>query len=184
MTPPRIALLLALSAAWALAPAQKSIATEADVSSATAPRAALSENPFAATTGGAATKSVQPRTQRASESLPATGSTAPKVHQRSGIVTPARRVRLGARMNAAVATLHAKQGERFRQGDVLVEFDCSVERAALEEARIAHQLAKFNHNLKRSEAENREITKELAALAGLQAEAALAALNHARERVK
>ncbi len=109
---------------------------------------------------------------------------APLSWRRSGIVAAARRVRLGARMDAAVSALHAREGERYRQGDMLVEFDCSVERASLEEARIAFQLAKLDHKTKKRDYENREITEEQAEMAALQSEAALAALNRMRERVK
>lgn len=114
----------------------------------------------------------------------ATTQAAPLSWRRSGIVAAARRVRLGARMDAAVSALHAREGERYRQGDMLVEFDCSVERASLEEARIAFQLAKLDHKTKKRDYENREITEEQAEMAALQSEAALAALNRMRERVK
>lgn len=157
-------------------------ATETTPSAETTPAAEA----MPATETTPATETMTPaETPHAETMTPAeTTQAAPLSWRRSGIVAAARRVRLGARMDAAVSALHAREGERYRQGDMLVEFDCSVERAALEEARIAFQLAKLGHKTKKREYENREITEEQAEMAALQSEAALAALNRMRERVK
>lgn len=160
------AALLVLAAAAAPAPAQETPPTAQAMP--TAPTLQT------ATTTTATTTTAPPQDAVAEE------RTAAQTYQRGGVVAPARRARLGARMDTAVAVLHAEQGRRFKRGDVLVEFDCSVERATLEEARIAHRLAKFDHNEKKREAETSEVMKEQAELAALQAEAALAALNRAR----
>ncbi len=187
-------------AAWGGAPAQTAMPSTATAPSAkaapiTATPPAAETTPATDTTPSAET----PRTEtapttdmpssepapRAETTMPAeTTQAAPLAWQRSGIVAAARRVRLGARMDAAVSALHAREGERYRQGDMLVEFDCSVERASLEEARIAFQLAKLGHKTRKREYESREITEEQVEMAALQSEAALAALNRMRERVK
>jgi len=187
-------------AAWGGAPAQTAMPSTATAPSAkaapiTATPPAAETTPATDTTPSAET----PRTEtapttdmppsepapRAETMMPAeTTQAAPLAWQRSGIVAAARRVRLGARMDAAVSALHAREGERYRQGDMLVEFDCSVERASLEEARIAFQLAKLGHKTRKREYESREITEEQVEMAALQSEAALAALNRMRERVK
>jgi len=187
-------------AAWSGAPAQTAMPSTATAPSAkaapiTATPPAAETTPATDTTPSAET----PRTEtapttdmppsepapRAETMMPAENTqAAPLAWQRSGIVAAARRVRLGARMDAAVSALHAREGERYRQGDMLVEFDCSVERASLEEARIAFQLAKLGHKTRKREYESREITEEQVEMAALQSEAALAALNRMRERVK
>lgn len=185
MTPPLVrfathcaaALLLA---AWSAAPAQDT--QEGAPENTTTPQAAA---PSTATAPSAKAAPITETTPPlAGTPHAAATQTEPLSWRRSGIVAAARRVRLGARMDAAVSALHAREGERYRQGDMLVEFDCSVERAALEEARIAFQLAKLGHKTKKREYENREITEEQADMAALQSEAALAALNRMRERVK
>ncbi len=178
MTRLRAAALLALASIGAWAPAQETMPTTATTT--TVMDATATATTTTATTAATAATTATTATTAPPQDAVAEEQAAPRVYQRDGIVAPTRRARLGARLDAAVSVLHAEQGRRFQRGDVLVEFDCSVERAALEEARIAHRLAKFNHNAKRREAENREVSKEQVELAGLQAEAALAALNHAR----
>lgn len=198
MTPPRAkfathcaaALLLA---AWSAAPAQDA-QEGAPENTTTPPQAAAPSTATAPSAKAAPVTETMPsaETTPAAEMMSSTDTmphaaatqTEPLSWRRSGIVAAVRRVRLGARMDAAVSALHAREGERYRQGDMLVEFDCSVERAALEEARIAFQLAKLGHKTKKREYENREITEEQADMAALQSEAALAALNRMRERVK
>ena len=152
----RFAAMLLL-AAWTAAPAQQTTATQTAA-------------PVQQTT---ATQTAAPASK-----------TAPLSYMRSGIVAAVRRARLGARMDAVVSTLYAREGERYKQGDMLAEFDCSVERASLEETRIAFQLAKLTHKAKKRGFENREIAAEQMELAALESEAALAALNRMRERVK
>ena len=169
-----LVVLLTLAATGASAPAQETTPTAAAVTTPTPP-------PTMPTTPTAAAMTVLTTPTAAAMTTP---QSAAQVYKRGGIIAPARRARLGARMSAAVAVLHAEQGRRYKRGDVLVEFDCSVERAMLEEARIAHRLAKFDYNAKRREAENREVAREQAELAGLRAEAALAALNRARASAK
>lgn len=173
-------------AAWGAAPAQEN--TQENATTPTPTQATMPSTATAPITEMTPATETAPsaETTPSTETTPhaATTQVVPLSWRRSGIVAAARRVRLGARMDAAVSALHAREGERYRQGDMLVEFDCSVERAALEEARIAFQLAKLGHKTKKREYENREITEEQADMAALQSEAALAALNRMRERVK
>ena len=179
MTRLAAAALLVLAATAAPAPAQDTTPTTPTMRTATTTTTVMP-----ATTATATASTTTTATAPSPQDAMLEERAGPRIYRRGGVVAPARRARLGARMDAAVAVLHAEQGKRFRRGDVLVEFDCSVERAALEEARIAHRLAKFHHSAKRREAENREVLQEQAELAGLQAEAALAALNRARARAR
>ena len=52
-------------------------------------------------------------------------------------ITPKRYTTLSSEIPARIERIPAKEGERFRQGDLLVALDCSLQRAQAEEARAA-----------------------------------------------
>jgi len=52
-------------------------------------------------------------------------------------VTPRDFTTLAAEISAKVEHVGAREGERFRKGQMLVTFDCSIQRAQLDEARAA-----------------------------------------------
>ena len=74
--------------------------------------------------------------------------------------------------------MHTKEGAPFEKNDLLIEFDCASERAALEEARLAHEVAQFNYAAKIA------VAADTLGLLKLNAELALATLNRLRERIK
>ena len=126
---------------------------------------------------------------KSAEASPASTATANStafeaVSQRQGTIVAARRTRLVSRFDSIIKQVFVNVGDRFKQGDVLVEFDCSVERAALEEARLSHQLEKLKHNEGIKQAENKRIDEGSLEVLALQAEVALAHLNYLREKVE
>ncbi|MEN9765024.1 MAG: hypothetical protein RL397_979, partial [Pseudomonadota bacterium] len=50
-------------------------------------------------------------------------------------LTPTRYTTLGAEISARVGRLPVAEGERFKAGTLLVQFDCSMQRAQLDRAR-------------------------------------------------
>lgn len=102
------------------------------------------------------------------------------VGDRQGIIVPVRRTRLTSRFDAVVKQMFVDVGDRFKRDDMLVEFDCSVERAALEEARLVHKLEKLKYDESRKQAEDKRGDELMA----LQTEVALARLNYLREKIK
>ncbi len=125
-------------------------------------------------TGGAAVS--EPRVS----AVAADTADAEPVAERQGIIVPARRTRLVSRLDTVVKRVSVNVGDRFKRDDVLAEFDCAVERAALEEARLAHKLEK----LKRDESRKQSDDKDGDEVMALRAEVALARLNHLREKAK
>ena len=101
-----------------------------------------------------------------------------------GIVVAKNQVRLNSRIDAAISKVHTEEGAQFKKNDLLIEFDCSIERAALEEARLSHQVAQFNFDEKKRETEEMPVAPQTLELLKLKTELALTKLNHLRERIK
>ena len=105
-------------------------------------------------------------------------------HSRRGIVVANNRLRLNSQIDATISKLHVKEGDQFKKNDLMVEFDCSIERAALEETRLSHEVAKFNFDAKQRDAEDMPVSPQTLDLLKLRTELALTKLNHLRERIK
>ena len=105
-------------------------------------------------------------------------------HQRRGIVIAKNQVTINSRIDAVVSKLHIEEGQQFEKNDLLIAFDCSIERAALEEARLSHQVAKHNYETAQREAEEISVAPQKLELLKLKTELALTKLNHLREHIK
>ena len=108
---------------------------------------------------------------------------AAETYQRRGVVVAAKQIRLTSRVDGVVSAIQVKAGQPFEKNDLLIEFDCSIERAALEEARLLHEMAKFDYNVKLRLVKDNATSTEEFELSQLKMEVALAKLNHLRERV-
>ena len=113
-----------------------------------------------------------------------TNETSREVYERRGIVIAKNRIRINSQIDATVSKLHVAEGEQFKKNDLLMEFDCSIERASLEEARLSHEVVKFEYTAKKREAEEMPIPSETLELLKLKTDLALTKLNHLRERIK
>ena len=107
-----------------------------------------------------------------------------KNYTRRGIVTAKNRLKINSQISATVSKLYAEEGAQFKKNDLLIEFDCSIERAALEEARLSHEVAKFDYDKKQREAEEIPVSSQSLELLKLKTELALTKLNHIRGRMK
>ena len=105
-------------------------------------------------------------------------------YQRRGVVIAENRVRISSQIDATISKLHIAEGAQFEENDLLIEFDCSIERAALEEARLSHEVAKFDYEAKKGEAEEISVSPQTLELLKLKTELALTKLNHLRERIQ
>lgn len=106
-----------------------------------------------------------------------------ETYQRRGVVVAGKQIRLASRMDGLVSAVHVKLGDQFAKNDLLIEFDCSVERAALEEARLLHEMAKFDYVVTLRKRKENAIGNEEFELSQLKMEVALAKLNHFREQI-
>ena len=118
------------------------------------------------------------------EKTPNTLGTSVENYSRRGIVTAKNRLRINSPIDATISKLHIEEGTQFKENDLLVEFDCSIRRAALEEARLSHEVTKFDYDKKRREAEETPVSPQTLELLKLKTELALTKLNHMRERTK
>ncbi len=118
------------------------------------------------------------------QQIPATADKSVENYHRRGIVTAKNRLKINSQISAAVSKLHTEEGAQFKKNDLLIEFDCSIERAALEEARLSHEVAKFDYDKKQREAEEMPVSPQSLELLKLKTELALTKLNHIRERTK
>ena len=118
------------------------------------------------------------------QQMPATAAKSVENYTRRGIVMAKNRLKINSQISAAVSKLHTEEGAQFNKNDLLVEFDCSIERAALEEARLSHEVAKFDYDAKQREAEEMPVSPQSLELLKLETELALTKLNHIRERIK
>ena len=134
---------------------------------------------FQTTTGDTTNKPTQ-----IIEQHPVAAETHAEDYQRRGIVIALKRIKINARSDAVISKLHIKAGELFKKDDLLIEFDCSVERAAIEEARLTHEVAKFNYELKKRDAAEGLLQPQELELLKLKTDLALTKLNHQRERIK
>lgn len=91
-------------------------------------------------------------------------------------VTPRDFTTLAAEIGAKVERLGARDGEAFRKGRALVVFDCSVQKAQLDEARAAFSAAE------KTVAVNRRLL-ELQTIGQLEADVAAAEADKARAKV-
>ena len=107
-----------------------------------------------------------------------------KNYDRRGIVIAKNQLKINSKISATVSKLHTAEGAQFNKNDLLIEFDCSIERAALEEARLSHEVVKFDYNEKQRKAEEAPVSPQTLELLKLKTELALTKLNHIRERTK
>ena len=105
-------------------------------------------------------------------------------YSRRGIVVAKNRIRINSQVDATISRLHTEEGAQFQKNDLLIEFDCSTERTALEEARLSHTVAKSDFNAKKREAEETPISPQTLELLKLKTELALTKLNHLRTRTE
>ncbi|MEL7019374.1 MAG: efflux RND transporter periplasmic adaptor subunit [Pseudomonadota bacterium] len=70
----------------------------------------------------------------------------PDAGQVRGVIKAADEAVITADVRAPVKTTNVRTGEAFAQGDTLLEFDCTGERAELEAARAAYQGAKARYD--------------------------------------
>ena len=99
---------------------------------------------------------------------------------RSGVIVPAQRTRMVSRLNGVIKKAFVTTNSKFKRGDVLLELDCSVERAELEEARLSHQLEK----LKYDQLKAKGIDDQEQEAAALTVETKLARLNAMRAKIQ
>ena len=118
------------------------------------------------------------------QQVPTNADASVENYNRRGIVIAKNRLKINSQMGATVSKLHIKEGAQFNKNDLLIEFDCSIERAALEEARLSHEIAKFDYNKKQREAEEMPVSPSTLELLKLETELALTKLNHLRERTE
>ena len=118
------------------------------------------------------------------QQTPAIAAKSVENYTRRGIVLAKNRLKINSQISATVSKLHTEEGAQFNKNDLLVEFDCSIERAALEEARLSHEVAKFDHDTKQREAEEMPVSPQSLELLKLKTELALTKLNHIRGRIK
>ncbi|MCR6633052.1 MAG: efflux RND transporter periplasmic adaptor subunit [Magnetospirillum sp.] len=108
---------------------------------------------------------------------------APALAQESGLLdiraqlSPRRYTTLSAELGAKIERLPIKEGERFREGQILVSMECSVHRANLEKARAALVAAE------KTSAVNKKL-HEMNAGGALEAEVAAAEAQKARAEVE
>jgi RND family efflux transporter MFP subunit len=91
-------------------------------------------------------------------------------------LTPRDFTTLAAEIGAKVERIPLREGERFRKGDTLVAFDCSIQRAQLAEAKAALSAAE------KTVAVNARLL-ELQTIGKLESEVALAERDKARAKV-
>ena len=118
------------------------------------------------------------------QQVPTNADTSIENYNRRGIVIAKNRLKINSQVGATISKLHVAEGVQFNKNDLLIEFDCSIERAALEEARLSHEIAKFDYNKKQREAEEMPVSPSTLELLKLENELALTKLNHIRERTK
>ena len=118
------------------------------------------------------------------QQTPATAAKSVESYTRRGIVLAKNRLKINSQISATVSKLHSEEGMQFKKNDLLIEFDCSIERAALEEARLSHKVTKFDYDTKQREAEEMPVSPQSLELLKLETELALTKLNHMRERIK
>ena len=118
------------------------------------------------------------------QQMPATAAKSVENYTRRGIVLAKNRLKINSQISATISKLHTEEGEQFNKNDLLVEFDCSIERAALEEARLSHEVAKFDYEAKQREAAEMPVSPQSLELLKLKTELALTKLNNIRGRIK
>ena len=118
------------------------------------------------------------------QQMPAATGTSAENYTRRGIVMAKNRLKINSQISATVSKLHTEEGAQFKKNDLLIEFDCSIERTALEEARFSHEVAKFDYDKKQREARDTPVSPQTLELLKLKTELALTKLNHMRERTK
>jgi membrane fusion protein (multidrug efflux system) len=91
-------------------------------------------------------------------------------------LTPRDYTTLAAEVSAKVERIAVREGERFRKGDALIRFDCSIERAQLAEAKAALSAAE------KTVAVNSRLL-ELQTIGKLESDLALAERDKARAKV-
>lgn len=99
---------------------------------------------------------------------------------REGRIAPARRTRLAVRIEGVVKEVWVTENSKVQRGDILLEMDCSIERAQLEEARLAHRLEKLRYEEIKAQKEDPQALQTTT----LSIELKLAHLNSIREKVK
>ena len=102
-----------------------------------------------------------------------------------GIIAPSQRTKLAGRFDGVVKKIFYDTNDQFDVGEILVEFDCSIERAELEEARLSHQLEKLEYeDMKAYNKGAQESDEQRLETKALSVELRLAHLNYLREKVK
>lgn len=91
-------------------------------------------------------------------------------------LTPRDYTTLAAEIGAKVEKISAREGERFTKGQILILFDCTMQRAQLDEARAALSAAE------KTVAVNKRLL-ELQTIGQLEADVAVAEMDKARARV-
>ena len=64
--------------------------------------------------------------------------------RRGGVIRPTDQATLAIEFSAIVRSVHFKEGQSFRKGDRLVEFDCRRQRAEMTAAKAAHREMELN----------------------------------------
>lgn len=102
----------------------------------------------------------------------------------NGRVRAIHEAELASVMNARIKRVAVQDGDGFRKGDVLVEFDCAVEFAELSRAKSAYQAARERARVSKELVELKSIGKLDYVMAKSEAVKALAEQNIWKERVR
>lgn len=101
-----------------------------------------------------------------------------------GVIIPETEAVISAPISARVASLYLKEGNAFRQGDVLLEFDCTLLKAESEEARSLLASARARHDVNRELAQHGAVGSAETKVSRAEVDAANAKVKLLKEREK